>query len=781
MQLRTLDISFDLLKALPESMSRLTQLEKLFLARNQLTALPEWLGRLTQLRFLGVSNNRLDELPESLGQLTQLQTLDLHNNPLKTLPKCLRSLGSLRKLYVYGNEALGLPAEMLGNSWDEVADGRAVAAKPAEILEYYFRTRGESRPLNEAKLILLGRGGVGKTCIVNRLVEDRFDPAEKKTDGISITQWPVILNGKDTIRLNIWDFGGQEIMHSTHQFFLTQRSLYLLVLNGREGGEDADAEYWLQMIESFGGESPVIVVLNKIKEHLFDLNQRALQQKYPRIRAFIKTDCEDNSGLVQLGELVRRETGRLEDLRASFPASWFAIKDYLATMKENYVSFERYRELCRQFGEHKPEAQELLAANLHKLGIVLNFKDDPRLRDTYVLNPHWITNGLYKILTSDTLARQKGELRFDDLFSILDPAVYPPSKHLFLLDLMKKFELCFNFSDEVEPRYLIPELLEKQEPQLSSDLRPEQCLNFQYHYNIVPEGVLPRFIVRTHILSANQARWRSGVVLGFGGNRALVKVDAHERKVTISVTGPLEGRRRLLAVVRSDFEAIHGDIRKLQVEEIVPVTGRPEVLIPYKKLEVLEQKGKAKFEEVIGDDIVELDVRAMLNGVDLEGTRHRNPLLERENAVPVFISYSHKDESLRAELETHLKLLQRQGLIAIWTDRKITAGEEWKGKIDESLESAGIVLLLVSADFLASDYCYDVEAKRALERNETKTAPVIPVILRQVDWHNSPLGKLQALPKEAKPVTLWQDRDSAWSDVATGIAKVAEQLRSHKS
>ena len=108
------------------------------------------------------------------------------------------------------------------------------------------------------------------------------------------------LNGEEEARLHIWDFGGQEIMHSTHQFFLTQRSLYLLVLNGREGGEDADAEYWLQLIESFGGESPVIVVLNKIKEHPFDLNRRALQQKYPGIRAFLQTDCADKTGLAEL-------------------------------------------------------------------------------------------------------------------------------------------------------------------------------------------------------------------------------------------------------------------------------------------------------------------------------------------------------------------------------------------------------------------------------------------------------------------------------------------------
>src|SRR5207302_41203 len=140
-----------------------------------------------------------------------------------------------------------------------------------------------------------------------------------KTQGISINQWPIRLDGGDAVRLHIWDFGGQEIMHATHQFFLSQRSLYLLVLNGRQGGEDADAEYWLQLIESFGGDSPVIVVLNKIKEHAFDLNRRGLQGKYPTIRQFIRTDCKDRTGIDELRVAIDRETGALKDLRVLFP------------------------------------------------------------------------------------------------------------------------------------------------------------------------------------------------------------------------------------------------------------------------------------------------------------------------------------------------------------------------------------------------------------------------------------------------------------------------------
>ena len=136
------------------------------------------------------------------------------------------------------------------------------------------------------------------------------------------------------------------------------------------------------------------------------------------------------------------------------------------------------------------------------------------------------------------------------------------------------------------------------------------------------------------------------------------------------------------------------------------------------------------------------------------------------------------DEALRGELETHLKLLHRQGVISVWQDRKITAGTEWRGQIDKNLESAQIIVLLVSANFIASDYSWDTEMKVALRRHEQRTAQVVPIILRTVDnWESAEFGKLQALPTGGKPVTLWADRDSAWADVTKGIRKVVEEIR----
>jgi hypothetical protein len=144
--------------------------------------------------------------------------------------------------------------------------------------------------------------------------------------------------------------------------------------------------------------------------------------------------------------------------------------------------------------------------------------------------------------------------------------------------------------------------------------------------------------------------------------------------------------------------------------------------------------------------------------------------------IDVFYSYSHKDEVLRERLETHLKLLKRQGIINDWHDRRISAGTEWEGQINQYLESAQIILLLISVDFLASDYCYDKEMRRALERHETGAARVIPIILRSVDMTGVPFSKLQALPRDAKPVDTWPNQDAAFTNIAQGIRQVALEL-----
>jgi internalin A len=201
--------------------------------------------------------------------------------------------------------------------------------------------------------------------------------------------------------------------------------------------------------------------------------------------------------------------------------------------------------------------------------------------------------------------------------------------------------------------------------------------------------------------------------------------------------------------------------------------------------------------------VIQVDVQQHLNGVDLAGTRRREELAEMgeepvrvfieglasairsafepHQPVRVFISYAHKDERLRLALEPHLKLLQRQRLIETWHDRLIKPGMQWKDVIDANLEDAKIILLLVSSDFMDSDYCWEIEMKRALERHKKKEAVVIPIIIRDVSWSKAPFAELQALPDNGKSVDKWKNKDSAWRNVADGIEKVAVGLRKKKN
>jgi hypothetical protein len=151
-------------------------------------------------------------------------------------------------------------------------------------------------------------------------------------------------------------------------------------------------------------------------------------------------------------------------------------------------------------------------------------------------------------------------------------------------------------------------------------------------------------------------------------------------------------------------------------------------------------------------------------------------LRQAERGLRLFYSYSHRDERYRMQLETHLALLRRQGIITDWHDRKISGGAEWREAIDTELRAAHVIVLMVSPDFMASDFAYLSEMTIALRRNEAGTARVVPVIIRPVDWQDSPIGKLQALPNDGKPITLWKNRDLAWWEVSQGIRQVASEL-----
>jgi O-acetyl-ADP-ribose deacetylase (regulator of RNase III) len=209
-----------------------------------------------------------------------------------------------------------------------------------------------------------------------------------------------------------------------------------------------------------------------------------------------------------------------------------------------------------------------------------------------------------------------------------------------------------------------------------------------------------------------------------------------------------------------------------------PIARQQELRLKLNELTEERTRLEEQLARVAGQNTDETNVaRARLLRIADERIRILSDLQHAEaKPITVFISYSHKDQELREELEKHLTILRRQGVIKTWHDRRITAGTEWRGAIDENLMSAELILLLISPDFIASDYCYDLEMDRAMRRHESREARVVPVILRQVMWDKAPFAKLQALPTDGKAVRTWESLDAAFDNVARGIRAAVESM-----
>lgn len=606
--LRGLFLNDNRFTEIPNEIGNLLELKALSLHNNLLTDLPSEIGKLKNLEWLYLNNNKLSSLPKEIEGLTELQYILLFDNELHELPREIMQLSKLKEVHLQNNPKLNVPPEISSRSRD-----------PQLIFSYYFENI-VGRPLNEIKMLLLGEGKVGKTSLVKRLIWDDFDPHENKTDGVDIHKWNLDIGEEEAIQVNVWDFGGQEIMHATHQFFLTARSLYLLVLDSRKDEKGNQLEDWLKVIQNFGGSSPLIVVCNMADEHDLALDERSLRAKYPNIVDFIKTSCSINQNIKLLEEKIVREVKNLPHVFDSFSQRWFSVKKTLEHLEKNYIPYEEYEDICRKNDVDDSDAQEILIKFLHDLGVVLNFRDDGRLNDTNVLKPEWITQGVYKILNAKKLADSKGVLSLSMVEEILDAKNYPKQKHLFILQMMQKFERCFRIRQD--GLFLVPDLLPKEEPDFKNWKPQETGLGFQYHYEISPHSFITRFIVNMNEFIVGKRYWRKGVVLRTADrNKALVKADLEDKRIFIWIDGKMETRRGFLSMIRRQFERIHESITHLRVKEFVQ---HEKGLISYKSLLKLEEK---KFRKHYFPDIdAEVNVMDLLNGIEtIEDKIRRNP------------------------------------------------------------------------------------------------------------------------------------------------------------
>jgi GTPase SAR1 family protein len=299
------------------------------------------------------------------------------------------------------------------------------------------------------------------------------------------------------------------------------------------------------------------------------------------------------------------------------------------------------------------------------------------------------------------ITQWRGILNHQQLNRILRDPCYPSDKQLFIVEMMQKFELCFPLENSSgENHFLIPDLLPKEEPATGEW---ENVLAFQYHYKVLPNSIISRFIVRMHHLADRQTWWRSGIVLKYKNNRALVKCDREDKKIFISISGQNSTRRELLTKICEQFEAIHQTIKGLKAEGKVPIPNQPEILVDYNHLLTLEKLGEKTFIPVgLGERV---SIQELLNGIEpitIQPEFIPEPIPEKYEKE-IFISYAWSGDS-----ETYVnrldEVLKGKGITIIRDKRDLV----YKGLIKAFMEKIGrgkCVIAVISDKYLKSPNC----------------------------------------------------------------------------
>ena len=766
------------LTALPPQLGQLTALRRLDLDNNQLMSLPPQLGQLTALTWLDLDNNQLTSLPPQLGQLTALRGLYLIDNRLTRLPVSLRQLKQLQVLGLHGNPGLALSPAILGPD-PRKADESSVATAQS-ILDYYFgRKAAGSQPLNEVKVILVGRGGAGKTSTVRALRGLPFNKEEDSTPGIALCDWTLDGCAGGPVTAHVWDFAGQVITHALHQFFFSVRSVYVLVLTGRENAEREDAEYWLRLIRAFGTDDAdqgpaVIVALNKwdVPGCRPKVDRRALQERYPFIRAFVEMDCTSPTRVAALAAALVGEVDRLAWVREPFPAAWAAVREALKPeqLKRPHISYAEYRALCVEHGVTEEREQDSLSEILHNLGAALNYRRDARLREATVLQPHWLTENVYALVRRAEAGT--GVLRQKDVDTVL--AQEPdPQMRAYLVQLMERFEIAYASRAAGSGVWLVPQALPDEQPEGVETFREAaEKTQLRYTYQALPEGLVARAIVRLHefleVVAERPQQWGSGAVFTREGARALLRTES-PLQVLITVTGDTKARQQLAGLCQAEMRDINDEIRGLDPVEETNVQG---VWVATAILEADERKGNRTGVPIPTQGTVLVDPRGPNDAYSEPPARQ-----EAVWKPTVFISYSKSNVAQRKRLESELKMLCNEGLLGRhWHDRMIDAGDKWDETIQRELAGADVILVLASAAALATDYITQHEIPQAMKLHAAGKAVVVPIILELCPWKEGALGALTALPEKGKPLNHWNPRADGWHSVWQGLAQVLRKL-----
>jgi len=455
----------------------------------------------------------------------------------------------------------------------------------AEVGRYMqqIKEKGGTR-LNETRVLILGEKGAGKTSLAQRLKNPSYQMHnnEESTEGVDVNIWRIpsdSLTAANGVNVHIWDFAGHVITHAVHRCFMSERCLYILLVNGRTEG-DNKTEYWLEQIRNYGGESPILILVNKRDKHPIELMENQLKKEFPSILGFHYFDLKKDKDAL---ENFRQEVTNQLKTNPSWRHQQIQIPAYevkeamhkLFAQGSESIKRHDFNNIAEKVGVSHEEQNQLLK-DLHTLGICLNYKFD----DTMILNPGWISHGIYRLINwgKDRKIDTITDTDFKEAFAGKESERYPVGKAKFMFWLMREYELAVSF-DESERQIFVPLLLraDRTDEALLPKFEIGQRLLMEYKANqALPPYTVSRLAVRHAAEHIKEKSWRFGAVLHWHGVEAMVEEDARKGTVTVYVKDFGEKQTAYIVKLRTTLDSIFDDYKSNRPELSYEVLLPPE-------------------------------------------------------------------------------------------------------------------------------------------------------------------------------------------------------------
>jgi internalin A len=478
-------------------------------------------------------------------------------------------------------------------------------------------------------MLILGEGGAGKTSLLRRLYrpEEELPKEEDSTKGIEIHKHEFKMKNGRTFQLNVWDFGGQQIYHATHQFFLTHRSLYVLLDDTRKDHKSVSDEgfkYWLDLIEVFGGHSSTLIFQNEKGGRSKAIDFAGIQKQYNNVRELYKGNLDRRDAAEKIREDIEFYASHLSHIGEELPARWLKVRGEIEVLAEKkpYIPIEEYFEVYGKHIEFDETKASQLSQYFHDLGVFLHFQNDPLLRRTVILQNEWATKAVFRILDDEDVKKKLGRFGPDDCSRLWKDTAYA-RMHLELLALMKNFELCYELRDGNSPMWLAPQLLPPAKPKSLGEWAKAEDLVLRYKYEFLPKGIISRLTVRLHRFVKNPEKaWVTGVLFEHDHTEALVEILPKGNEIELRAHGP--EHKALLSVIAADLDALNESFSGLhdKVDKRVPCNCKSCVIEAtpwfFSQRDLIQRKERGRSKVECGRSYDEVDVLGLLDGIKIK-------------------------------------------------------------------------------------------------------------------------------------------------------------------